>query len=434
MNPSSGSDALGMTDPEVARLVEAEARRRATTIDLIASESEASTPVLEALGSIFAAKTAEGYPGRRYHRGTRFADEVEQLAIDRAKAVFGAEHANVQPSSGVNANLAVYRALLKPGEAVLSLQLAHGGHLSHGDPASITGAVYRFEHYGVRADTEMIDLDEVRELARRQRPRLIVTGGSSSPRAIDYAGFAEIAAEVDAKLHVDMAHVAGLVAAGVLPSPVPHADVVTFTTYKTMLGPHGGVILARAPLAKAIDRAIFPGTQGAPDFGRIAAKAVCLGIAGTERFREVQRTIQNHAAALAGDLTAAGDRIVSGGTDNHMVLVDLRGRGLTGDVAEVALEEAGILANRNVIPFDPGTPDRPSGLRLGTTSPAQRGMGTAEMAEIAGLIDEALRAATQTDDDAARTAALGGVRERAEAIAARFARASEAAAGQEFAR
>ncbi|HJP90253.1 MAG TPA: serine hydroxymethyltransferase [Candidatus Limnocylindrales bacterium] len=382
---------LAAVDPELARLVEAEQERRADTIDLIASESEPAAPVLEALGSMFAAKTAEGYPGRRYHRGAANIDVVEQLAIDRAKALFGAEHANVQPSSGVNANLAVYRALLKPGDAVLALQLAHGGHLSHGDRASITGAVYRFEHYGVRADTDTTDMDAVRDLARRHQPRLIVAGGSSYPRAIDYGAFGEIAREVGARLLVDMAHVAGLVAAGDLPSPVPHADAVTFTTYKTMLGPHGGVILARAEHAKAIDRAIFPGTQGAPDFGRIAAKAACFGLAATDGFRATQRAIRANAAALADELTARGDRLVSGGTDNHMVLVDLRSRGLTGDVAEVALEAAGILANRNVIPFDPGTPDRPSGLRLGTTSCAQRGMGEPEMREIAGMIDEVLR-------------------------------------------
>jgi glycine hydroxymethyltransferase len=393
IDAEAAAGALAAVDPAVAELVAAEAGRRASTIDLIASESEPSLPVLAALGSVFAAKTAEGYPGRRYHRGTRYADEVEQLAIDRGKALFGADHANVQPSSGVNANLAVYRAILKPGDAVLALRLDHGGHLSHGDRASITGAVYRFEHYGVRRDTETIDLDEVRDLARRHRPRLIVTGGSSYPRAIDYAAFGEIAREVDARLLVDMAHVAGLVAAGVLASPVRHADAVTFTTYKTMLGPHGGVILARADLARQIDRAIFPGTQGAPDFGRIAAKAVCFGIAATAGFRTIQAAIIANAGVLAEELAARGDRIVSGGTDNHIVLVDLRGRGLTGDVAEVALEEAGILANRNVIPFEAGTPDRPSGLRLGTTAVSQRGMGEAEMREIASRIDETLRAA-----------------------------------------
>jgi glycine hydroxymethyltransferase len=386
-------ESLDAVDPVVADLIAAEAERRTHTIDLIASESEPSPAVLAALGSVFAAKTAEGYPGRRYHRGTRYADEVEQLAIDRVKALFGADHANVQPSSGVNANLAVYRAILKPGDTVLALRLDDGGHLSHGDRASITGAVYRFEHYGVRRDTETIDLDEVRDLARRHRPRLIVTGGSSYPRAIDYGTFGEIAREVGARLFVDMAHVAGLVAGGALASPVPHADVVTFTTYKTMLGPHGGVILARTDHAKAIDRAVFPGTQGAPDFGRIAAKAVCFGIAATSAFMDTQAAIVANAQVLATELTSRGDRIVSGGTDNHMVLVDLRGRGLDGDVAEVALEEAGILANRNVIPFEEGTPDRPSGLRLGTTAVSQRGMREAEMREIAERIDATLQAA-----------------------------------------
>jgi glycine hydroxymethyltransferase len=406
---------LAGVDPAVAELVAAEAERRSSTIDLIASESEPSPPVLEALGSVFAAKTAEGYPGRRYHRGTRYADEVEQLAIDRAKALFGAEHANVQPSSGVNANLAVYRAILKPGDTVLALRLDHGGHLSHGDRASITGAVYRFEHYGVRRDTETIDLDEVRELARQHRPRLIVTGGSSYPRAIDYGAFGDIAREVGARLLVDMAHVAGLVAGSALPSPVPHADAVTFTTYKTMLGPHGGVILARADLAKGIDRAIFPGTQGAPDFGRIAAKAVCFGIAATPAFCATQAAIVANAQVLAAELASRGDRIVSDGTDNHMVLVDLRGRGLTGDVAEVAPEEASILANRNVIPFEEGTPDRPSGLRLGSTAVSQRGMREAEMREIAELIDEALRsAANPTSGD------VESILARSRSLAARF--------------
>jgi len=383
---------LADIDPDVAALAVAEAQRRETTIDLIASESETPLAVREALGSAFAGKTAEGYPGHRYHRGTVHADALETLAIDRARTLFAAEHANVQPSSGVNANLAVYRAVLKPGDAVLSLQLAHGGHLSHGDPASITGAVYRFEHYGVRSDTELIDLDEVRDIARRDRPRLIVTGGSSYPRRIDYAAFAAIAHEVDALLLVDMAHVAGLVAAGVLPSPVPHADLVTFTTYKTMLDPHGGVILCRSDLARKVDRAIFPGTQGAPDFGRIAAKAVCFGQAATPGFRDVQAAILATAAALGAALEARGDRLVTGGTDNHLVLVDLRGRGITGDVAEVALEDAGILANRNLIPYDPGTADRPNGLRLGTTSIAQRGLRAVDMPELAELVDLALRA------------------------------------------
>ena len=396
MSGATWLDPLAAVDPEVAALADAEAARRASTIDLIASESEMPGAIREALGSAFAGKTAEGYPGHRYHRGTVHADVVETLAIDRAKELFAADHANVQASSGVNANLAAYRAVLKPGDGVLSLGLAHGGHLSHGDPASITGAVYRFEHYGVRPDTEQVDLDEVRDLARRHRPRLIVAGGSSYPRLIDYAGFAEIAREVDARFHVDMAHLAGLVAAGVIPSPVPHADLVTFTTYKTMLGPHGGVVLCREDLARKVDRAIFPGTQGAPDFGRIAAKAVCFRTAATPAFREVQTRILATARALAHELADSGDRLVGGGTDNHLVLLDLRARCLTGDVAEERLEAAGILSNRNVIPFDPGTPDRPSGLRLGTTSVAQRGMDATVMAEVARLIDAALRA---TDAD-----------------------------------
>jgi glycine hydroxymethyltransferase len=401
---------LSEVDPVVAQLAAQEAQRRDATIDLIASESEMPRAVSEALASAFAAKTAEGYPGHRYHRGTVHADALESLARDRATSLFGAEHANVQPSSGVNANLAAYRAVLSPGDAVLSLGLAHGGHLSHGDPASITGAVYRFEHYGVDRRTEQIDLEEVRDLALRHRPRLIVTGGSSYPRRIDYAGFAEIAQEVGARLMVDMAHIAGLVAAGVLPSPVPRADLVTFTTYKTMLGPHGGVILCRSDLARKIDRAIFPGTQGAPDFGRVAAKAVCFGTAATEPFREVQQAIVANAAALADAVVAHGDRLVSGGTDNHLVLIDLRGRGLSGDVAEVALETVGILANRNVIPFDPGTPDRPSGLRLGTTSVSQRGLRPPDMPGIAELLDLALRASEGEDrlGVATRVAALAG--------------------------
>jgi glycine hydroxymethyltransferase len=387
-----GGSSLRASDPRLADLIELEEHRRATTLDLIAAESETPPAILEALGSVFAGKTAEGYPGHRYHRGTRFADEVEALAIERVKALFGADHANVQPSSGVNANLAAYRAVLKPGDPVLSLGLAAGGHLSHGDAASITGAIYRFEHYGLDPATELIDLDEVRDLARRYRPRLIVTGGSSYPRRIDYQAFGGIAREVGALLLVDMAHVAGLVAAGVIPSPVPHADLVTFTTYKTMLGPHGGVILARGDLARKVDRAVFPGTQGAPDFGRIAAKAACFEIATTPPFRETQARIAADAEALAFALHNLAYRIVTNGTDSHLVLVDLRDHGLTGDVAEATLENVGIVVNRNVIPFDLGTPERPSGIRLGTTSVAQRGLGPNEMSALGQMIDDALRA------------------------------------------
>lgn len=386
---------LAELDPEIAALIAGDERRQADTIDLIASESTAPTAVLEALGSVLANKTGEGYPGHRYHRGTAWVDGVETLAIDRAKALFGAEHANVQPHSGVNANLGVYQAVLKPGDPVLAMRLAHGGHLSHGDPASITGRVYRFAHYGVRASDERIDMAEVDALARSHRPRLIVAGGSAYPRLIDYAAFADIARDVDALLLVDMAHIAGLVAAGVVPSPVPHADFATFTTYKTLLGPHGGVILSRADYARRVDRAIFPGTQGAPDFGRIAAKAVAFRIASDPWFRDVQERIVADARALGEALSARGDRLVADGTDTHLILVDLRARGTTGDVAEESLEAVGILANRNMIPFDPGTPDVPSGIRFGTSSLAERGYEPAAMAEIGDLIDRALRA---TDD------------------------------------
>ena len=386
---------LAELDPEIAALIAGDERRQADTIDLIASESTAPTAVLEALGSVLANKTGEGYPGHRYHRGTAWVDGVETLAIDRAKALFGAEHANVQPHSGVNANLGVYQAVLKPGDPVLAMGLAHGGHLSHGDPASITGRVYRFAHYGVRASDERIDMAEVDALARSHRPRLIVAGGSAYPRLIDYAAFADIARDVDALLLVDMAHIAGLVAAGVVPSPVPHADFATFTTYKTLLGPHGGVILSRADYARRVDRAIFPGTQGAPDFGRIAAKAVAFRIASDPWFRDVQERIVADARALGEALSARGDRLVADGTDTHLILVDLRARGTTGDVAEESLEAVGILANRNMIPFDPGTPDVPSGIRFGTSSLAERGYEPAAMAEIGDLINRALRA---TDD------------------------------------
>ena len=391
---------LADLDPEIAALVAGDRGRQADTIDLIASESAAPAAVLETSGSVLSNKTGEGYPGRRYHRGTAWVDGVETLAIERAKALFGAGHANVQPHAGVNANLGVYQAVLKPGDRVLAMKLAHGGHLSHGDPASITGRIYDFAHYGVRAGDELIDLDEVRDLARSHRPRLIIAGGSSYPRRIEYAAFAEIAAEVGALFHVDMAHIAGLVAAGIIPSPVPHADFVTFTTYKTLLGPHGGVILSRAEHARKVDRAIFPGTQGAPDFGRIAGKAVAFRIAGGTWFRSVQQRIVEDARSLGDGLSGRGDRLVGGGTDTHMVLVDLRPRGTTGDAAERLLEDVGILSNRNMIPFDPGTPDVPSGIRFGTSSVAERGLGPAEMAEVAELIDRALR----SDATAAREA------------------------------
>ena len=381
---------LKADDQEVADLIQREERRQQGTLNLIAAENSAPPSILEALGSAFNNKTAEGYPGRRYHTGCEVTDELEQLAIDRAKSIFGAEHANVQPHSGVNANLAVYQAVLQPGDSLLSMKLSHGGHLSHGDSASITGRFYRFEHYGVRSDTECLDYDEVRDLARKHRPKMIIAGASSYPRLIDYAAFRSIADEVSAYLLVDMAHIAGLVAAGVIPSPVPYADFITFTTYKTMMGPHGGIILCKEKFARKIDRAIFPGTQGTPTLSLVAAKAVCLKVATTPQFVEIQEATLKNAKMLAEMLKGRGYRSVTGGTDNHMVLIDLRSKGLKGDTAERALEEVGILVNRNLIPFDPESTQVTSGLRIGTPGITVRGMREGEVKQIALLIDQVL--------------------------------------------
>lgn len=384
--------ALSQVDPVVAELVVRERRRQESSLDLIASENLAPQAVLAAVGSAFNNKTAEGYPGRRYHTGCEVADELEALAVARAKALFGAEHVNVQPHSGVNANLAVYAAMLAPGDRVLSMKLSHGGHLSHGDPASITGRVYRFEHYGVHPDSEVLDYDQIRDLALRHRPRMIIAGGSSYPRLIEYAVLRCIADEVGAFLLVDMAHIAGLVAAGVIPSPVPHADFVTFTTYKTMMGPHGGVILCRAEHARKIDRAVFPGVQGTPTLALVAGKAVCFGLAATPAFGAVQAATVANARTLCHELAGRGLRPVSGGTDTHLLLIDLRGVGLKGNAAEQALAEVGILTNRNVIPYDPEPVTVTSGLRLGTPGVTGRGMGEAEMRAVAGLIGQVLAA------------------------------------------
>ena len=377
-------------DPAVAALIEKERERQESTLNLIAAENTAPAAVLEALGSSFNNKTAEGYPGRRYHTGCRVTDELEQLAVERAKALFEAGHANVQPHSGVNANLAVYGAVLNPGDKILSMKLSHGGHLSHGDAASITGRIFQASHYGVDPKTERLDYDAIRGLALELRPRMLVAGASSYPRRIDYKALRAIADEVSAYLLVDMAHIAGLVAAQVIPSPVPHAHFVTFTTYKTLMGPHGGVILCAADLAKKIDRSIFPGTQGTPTLSLVVAKAVCFRLAATPEFRAVQEGTLRTAALLAAELGATGCRPVSGGTDNHMVLADLRGKGLKGDTAEAALEAAGILCNRNVIPFDPESTLVTSGLRFGTPGISSRGMGTEEVKLIAGWIDRIL--------------------------------------------
>ena len=383
-------------DSSVFGLIERESHRQQMTLNMIAAENTAPPSILEAVGSAFNNKTAEGYPGRRYHTGCGVTDELERLAVERAKALFGAGHANVQPHSGVNANLAVYQAVLQPGDCLLSMKLSHGGHLSHGDAASFTGRVYRSLHYGVRPDTEMLDYDAVRDLALKHRPRMLIAGASSYPRLIDYEALRTIADEISAYLLVDMAHIAGLVAAEVIPSPVPHADFVTFTTYKTMMGPHGGIILCREGFTKKIDRAVFPGTQGTPTLSLVAAKAVCLKLAATPGFVEIQQRTVTNAKFLCQQLTKRGYRPVAGGTDNHLILIDLRGKGLKGDVAEKALEEAGIMANRNVIPFDPESTTTTSGLRLGTAGITVRGMGEAQVAKIADLIDEVLGAPQAT--------------------------------------
>jgi glycine hydroxymethyltransferase len=387
---------LEQADPTVFGLIDRETRRQQMTLNMIAAENTAPPSILEALGSAFNNKTAEGYPGRRYHTGCEVTDELERRAVERAKALFGAGYANVQPHSGVSANLAVYQAVLQPGDSLLSMKLSHGGHLSHGDAASLTGRVYRSLHYGVRPDTELLDYDEVRDLALKNRPRMIIAGASSYPRLIDYEALRSVAKEISAYFLVDMAHIAGLVAGRVIPSPVPHADFVTFTTYKTMMGPHGGIILCREEFAKKIDRAVFPGTQGTPTLSLVAAKAVCLKLATTPEFVEIQQRTVSNATLLCEELKKRGYRPVAGGTDNHLILIDLRSKGLKGDVAEKALEEAGILTNRNVIPFDPESTNTTSGLRLGTAGITVRGMGEAEVRTIADLIERVLSASQAT--------------------------------------
>jgi glycine hydroxymethyltransferase len=405
--------AVAYDDPVVSELIEREAARQNATLNLIAAESTATPAVLRALGSVFNNKPAEGYPGRRYHRGCEVADELEVVAVERARTLFGTEHANVQVHSGAQANMAVYAAVLEPGDRVVSMRLPHGGHLSHGAKASVTGSIYDFRHYGVRRDTELIDYDEVRDLARDHRPKLLVAGASSYPRLIDYALLRSIADEAGALLLVDMSHVAGLVAAGVIPSPVPHAQLVTSTTYKTLLGPHGGFILTDAGHAAAIDRAVFPGTQGTPSMGQVAAKAVCFAYARTDEFRDVQAATVANATTLGSVLADAGFRLVSGGTDNHLVLLDLQSKGLTGDVAELALERVGLLCNRNAIPFDPAPIRVTSGLRIGTPGISLRGMREPEVRRIGGLVAATLAA---VDDEAVATRVASEVAELAAAF------------------
>jgi glycine hydroxymethyltransferase len=377
-------------DAEVDQLIRREESRIENTLDLIAAENHAPRSVLEAQGSIFSTKAAEGYPGSRFHAGCIWADELESLAIARAKRLFGAEHANLQPHSGVSANLAVYFSVLKVGDKILTMKLSHGGHLSHGDPSSITSKCFHFKHYGLNLETERIDYDEVGELAQSFSPRMIVAGASSYPRLIDYEKMAEIARSVSACFMVDMAHIAGLVAAGVIPGPVPHADFVTFTTYKTLNGGRGGVILCRQEHARKINKTIFPGAQGTPSLNLLAAKAVCFKLALEPEFKERQKNTLENAAAFAAGFEKRGYRIVSGGTDNHLVLVDLRSKDLTGDVAEKILESVGIIVNRNVIPGDPRRPDITSGIRIGSPGITTRGMGLDEIAQIVNWMDIAM--------------------------------------------
>jgi glycine hydroxymethyltransferase len=382
---------LSEYDPDVAAMIRREVDRQRHGIELIASENFVSEAVLEAMGTPLTNKYAEGLPGKRYYGGCEFVDQVEQLAIDRAKQLFNAEHANVQAHSGAQANAAVYLAFLKPGDTVLGLDLSQGGHLTHGSPVNFSGLLYHAIHYGMN-DDGYIDYDAMKEIARREKPKMIVAGASAYARIIDFEPFAQVAKEIGAKFVVDMAHIAGLVATGLHPSPVPFADAVTTTTHKTLRGPRGGLILCKEEHAKAIDKAMFPGTQGGPLEHIIAAKAVALKEALEPSFKDYCRQIIANAKALAGAIASAGFHIVSGGTDNHLMLVDLRSRGLTGKVAEKSLDAAGITVNKNTVPKETQSPFVTSGIRIGTPAVTTRGMKENEMKEIAGLIDRVLAA------------------------------------------
>ncbi|MFA6167369.1 MAG: serine hydroxymethyltransferase [Gemmatimonadaceae bacterium] len=384
-------EALRAQDPEIAGYIEEEIARQSDGLELIASENFVSPAVLEALGSPLTNKYAEGLPNKRYYGGCEVVDKVEQLAIDRAKKLFGADHANVQPHAGAQANAAVYLAFLKPGDTVLGLNLSMGGHLTHGSPVNFSGLMYKIVAYGVN-EHGLIDMNEVEALALEHKPKMIIAGYSAYSRYLDFAKFAEIARKVGAILMVDMAHFAGLVAAGVYPSPIPHADVVTTTTHKTLRGPRGGMILCKAEHAKTIDKAVFPGTQGGPLEHCIAAKAVAFGEALQPDFKAYAQQVVDNAKALASALTDRGFHIVSGGTDNHLLLVDLRNKNLTGKLAEQALDKAGITVNKNTVPRETQSPFVTSGIRLGTPALTTRGMGTAEMVRVAALIDEVLQA------------------------------------------
>jgi len=391
---------LASIDPEIAAAIQHEQARQEDGLELIASENFVSPAVLAAAGSVMTNKYAEGYPGKRYYGGCEFVDVAETLAIDRAKTLFGAEHANVQPHSGAQANMSVYVAMLKPGDTILGMNLAHGGHLTHGHPLNFSGKYFRIVPYGVRKEDERLDYEELERLAREHRPKMIVVGASAYPRQFDFPRVRAVADEVGSLVMTDMAHVAGLVAAGAHPNPVPYSDFVTSTTHKTLRGPRGGLILCRAKYAKDVDRAVFPGVQGGPLMHVIAAKAVCFKEAATPAFREYQHQIVRNAARLAAGVAAAGFRLVSGGTDNHMCLVDVFSRGLTGKVAEAALGRAGITVNKNAIPFDQNPPMTASGIRIGTPAVTTRGMREAEMDQIAGFIARVLDAPDAEDESA----------------------------------
>ena len=383
---------LTETDPEIARVLRDEARRQADGLELIASENFVSNAVLDAAGSVLTNKYAEGYPGKRYYGGCEFVDQAESLAISRAKQLFGADHANVQPHSGAQANMAVYLTLVKPGETVLGMNLAHGGHLTHGHPLNFSGKLYTIVPYGVRQDDERIDYEELERLAHEHKPKMIMVGASAYPRVIDFPRISAVARAVGSPMVVDMAHVAGLVAGGVHPNPVPHADFVTSTTHKTLRGPRAGFILCRETHAKDLDRALFPGVQGGPLMHIIAAKAVCFKEALEPAFAEYQRQTVSNAKRLASAIKASGFRLVSGGTDNHLMLVDVFSKGLTGKAAEAALGKAGITVNKNAIPFDKNPPMVASGIRIGTPAVTTRGMGEGEMDLIGELIARSLSA------------------------------------------
>ena len=377
-------------DPELAEAIFLEKNRQSSKIELIASENFVSPAVMAAQGSVLTNKYAEGYPGKRYYGGCEFVDIAENLARDRVKKLFGAEHANVQPHSGANANTAVYFAMLQPGDTVLGMNLNHGGHLSHGSPVNISGKYFNFEAYGVEEGTEVIDYDKVRARALETKPKMIVAGASAYPRTLDFAKFREIADEVGAYLMVDMAHIAGLVAAGLHPNPVEYADFVTTTTHKTLRGPRGGLIMCKEEYAKQIDKAIFPGIQGGPLMHVIAAKAVCFHEALQPEFKEYQKQIVANAKALADGLQNQGFRLVSGGTDNHLMLIDVKSKGLTGKEAEKMLDDANVTVNKNTIPFETESPFVTSGIRVGTPAVTSRGMKEAEMGEIAAIFETVL--------------------------------------------